>query len=134
MLFPLCTVGAGDRPGDRADFRCACHVSIDAPFYRESWIGQLANFVILQVLVVAVGSLLISCLDSTFTAIDSYSDVLMRPIAFCAIGIAALYIFYHQLPGIASRWRLAAPRWSMVTTARDAHEGMLAETASTTAG
>lgn len=62
----------------------------------------------------------------TFTAIDAYTDVLMRPIALCAIGIAALYVFY-QLPAIASA--LASGGASLAygyTTARDAHEGMLA--------
>ncbi|ASS58918.1 type IV secretion system protein (plasmid) [Rhizobium leguminosarum] len=98
--------------------------------FTESWIGQLVNFVILQVLVVAIGSLLISCIDTTFTAVESYTDVMMRPVALCAICLAALYVFY-QLPGIASA--LAAGGASLIYgygAARDAHEGTLAWAAS----
>ena len=68
----------------------------------ESWIGALANYLILQVLVVALLSIIMSVLQ---TQIAQQTGGLIEPLGsmvpVCAICLVALYLF-HQLPAIAS--------------------------------
>ncbi|MGE4409602.1 MAG: type IV secretion system protein [Sphingobium sp.] len=67
----------------------------------EAWMAQVLNFVVLQVLVVALGSLLVSILNTQVSEAASMNDALMIPLSLGATFVAAGYILY-QLPGLAS--------------------------------
>ena len=67
----------------------------------EAWFAQVLNYVVLQVLVLALGSLLVDILDSQVSSAAGFADVLMIPLSLGATFVAAGYILY-QLPQLAA--------------------------------